>query len=67
MSDEIESVIFAVMDEYGDASGKILIEDIYRLLNQKHDIDRVSAGKAIIELSKRGKIDSCEYYYLKRL
>jgi len=67
MGDEIESAVFAVMDEHGDESGKILIEEVYRLLKQEHDIDRVAAGKAIIDLSKRGKIAPCEYYSLRRV
>ena len=65
MYNEIESAIFAVMDRLGDKSGKILIEDVYRLLKQEYNIDRLSAGKAVVELCKRGKIASFEYYYLR--
>ncbi len=66
MSGEIETAIFTVMDEYGDESGKMLIEDIYRLLKREYDIDRVSAGKIVIELCKVGKISSVDYYHLRR-
>ena len=67
MCNEIESAIFAVMDRFGDKSGKILIEDVYRLLKQEYNIDRLSAGKAVVELCKRGEIASFEYYYLRRV
>ncbi len=66
MKHKIKSAIFDIMDKSSSDSGRILIEDVYRLLKQEYNIDRVSAGKAIIELCKSGEIASYEYYYLRR-
>lgn len=66
MSEEVESVILSVIDRFCDDSGKILIEDVYRILKKEYGIDRVSAGKAIIKLYKEGKIAPLEYYYVRR-
>lgn len=53
------------MDKLCDDSGRVLIEDVYRLLKHEYNIDRISTGKAIIKLYQEGKITPCEYYYIR--
>ncbi|HDM88831.1 MAG TPA: hypothetical protein ENG65_02425 [Candidatus Bathyarchaeota archaeon] len=66
MNKDVEEVILSVIDEFSDETGKIAIEDIYRILKQRYNIDRISAGKAIVRLYGKGKIAPIEYYYLRR-
>ena len=66
MSEKAESAILSVIDKFCDDSGKILIEDIYRILKKEYGIDRVSAGKAMVKLYRDGKISPFEYYYVRR-
>ena len=63
---DVKSIILSVIDKYSDESGMILVEDLYRHLEQRHGVDRVSAGKFIVELCREGKVYSPKYYYVKR-
>ncbi|RJS82553.1 hypothetical protein DRO47_00785 [Candidatus Bathyarchaeota archaeon] len=66
MSEEVKSAVLSVIDKFCDDSGKILIEDVYRILKKEYGIDRVSAGKAIVKLYEEGKVAPSEYYYVRR-
>jgi len=47
-------------------SGMARIEDFYDRLKEKHGIDRVTAGRLVVELFREGRLQSPSYHYIRR-
>jgi hypothetical protein len=60
--------ILLVIDQLSRESGKkaVLIEEVYEKLVQDHKLDRVSAGKLIVQLLKERRLYSPQYYFIER-
>ena len=61
----IRSTVLSIIDEVSQESGMARIEDFYDRLKEKHNIDRVAAGKIVVELFKEGKLQSPMYHFIK--
>lgn len=59
-------VILSIIDQMSDESTKVRIEDLYDRLKEAHDMDRVVAGKLVIQLYKAGEAFSPQYHYIQR-
>jgi hypothetical protein len=64
-TESIRVVILSTIDEMSKESGMARIEDFYDYLKEKHSIDRVTAGKVVVELFKEGKLQSPLYHFIK--
>ena len=65
-TESIRRAILSTIDEMSKESGMARIEDFYDRLKEKHNIDRVTAGKIVVELYKQGKLKPSLYHYLKK-
>lgn len=61
----IRSAVLSIIDEISMESGMARIEDFYDRLKEKYNIDRVAAGKIVVELFKEGKLQSPMYHFIK--
>ncbi len=61
----IRSAVLSTIDEISKESGMARIEDFYDRLKKKHNIDRVAAGKVVVELFKEGKVHSPMYHFIE--
>jgi len=64
-SESIRTAVLSTIDEIGKESGMARIEDLYDRLKEKYNIDRVTAGKMVVELFKEGKLQSPLYHFIK--
>jgi hypothetical protein len=64
-TESIRTAILSTIAEMSKESGMARIEDFYDRLKEKHNIDRVTAGKVVVELFKEGKVQSPLYHFLK--
>ena len=61
----LQKTILSVINALSEESGMVRIEDFYDYLKEEHKIDRVTAGKMVVQLFKERKVYSPEYHYLK--
>ena len=64
-TESTRKAILSIIDELSKESGMVRIEDFYDCLKEKHNIDRVTAGKMVVELYKEGKLQSPLYHFIK--
>jgi len=65
-NESIRRAILLTIDEMSGESGMARLEDFYDRLKERHNIDRVTAGKVVVELYKEGRLHSPSYHYVKR-
>lgn len=66
LTESIRGIILSTIDEMCIESGMVRIEDFYDRLKEMYNIDRVTAGKVVVELYKEGKLQSPLYHYIAR-
>ncbi|MFQ6076631.1 MAG: hypothetical protein ACE5Z5_10935 [Candidatus Bathyarchaeia archaeon] len=64
-NESVRKAILSTIDEMSEESGMARIEDFYDRLKEEHNIDRVTAGKMVIQLYKEGKLHSPLYHHMK--
>ena len=62
----LRRAILSTIDEMSSESGMARLEDFYDQLKEKYNVDRVTAGKVVVELYKEGKLSSPKLHYVKK-
>ena len=62
----MKAIILSLVDKHSNESSMVSIEDLYQHLKREYGINRVLAGKLIVELFKEGKICLAQYSYIRR-
>ncbi len=65
-SESMRRAILSTIEEMSKESGMARLEDFYDRLKEEHKIDRITAGKVVVELYKEGKLHSPLYHYVKK-
>jgi len=65
--ESLKEIVLSAIKRHGDEQGRILIEDLYRVLRREHAINRILAGKMLVKLYQEGRIQPVQYYYVRRV